>query len=58
MRDMILAIRADEACHREVNHHFSNVPSWQEIDNHHVELTDSKVELKFSKDQKEVEKKN
>ena len=28
MRDMILAIRADEACHREVNHHFSDVPAW------------------------------
>jgi hypothetical protein len=32
MRDLILAIRADEACHREVNHHFSDVPSWQIIE--------------------------
>lgn len=25
-RDMILAVRADEACHREVNHHFADIP--------------------------------
>lgn len=37
-RDMILAIRADEACHREVNHYFSEVPSWAEVDAHIVEL--------------------
>lgn len=27
-RDMILAVRADEACHREVNHHFADIPQW------------------------------
>ena len=54
MRDMILAIRADEACHREVNHHFSDVPSWEEIDNSHFELSDSKMDQKFLKDQNEV----
>jgi hypothetical protein len=27
-RDLLLSIRADEACHRELNHHFSDVPSW------------------------------
>ena len=37
-RDMILSIRADEACHREVNHHFSDVPSWAPVDNHEVEM--------------------
>ncbi len=26
MRDMFLAMRADEACHRSVNHHFSDIP--------------------------------
>ena len=26
-RDVILAIRADEACHREINHHFADIPS-------------------------------
>jgi ubiquinol oxidase len=37
-RDMLLAIRADEACHREVNHHFSDVPSYAKIDSHVVHL--------------------
>ena len=27
-RDFILAVRADEACHREVNHHFADIPSY------------------------------
>lgn len=26
-RDFILAVRADEACHREVNHHFADIPA-------------------------------
>ncbi len=25
MRDLILSIRADESCHREVNHHFADL---------------------------------
>lgn len=32
MREFLLAVRADEACHREVNHHFSDVPSWSVIE--------------------------
>lgn len=28
IRDMIAAIRADEACHRDLNHHFADIPSW------------------------------
>ena len=27
MRDLILAVRADEAVHRSVNHHFSDIPN-------------------------------
>lgn len=26
MRDVILSVRADEAVHRSVNHHFSDIP--------------------------------
>ena len=26
MRDLILSVRADEAVHRSVNHHFSDIP--------------------------------
>ena len=32
LRDMILAIRADEAVHREVNHHFAGLSSNADIE--------------------------
>jgi hypothetical protein len=44
-RDMVLAIRADEACHREVNHYFSEVPHWAEVDAHIIEM---KIEAKLA----------
>jgi len=31
MRDVILAVRADEAVHRSVNHHFSDIPQFYDI---------------------------
>ena len=31
-RDVILGIRADEACHRELNHHFAGIPSYADVD--------------------------
>lgn len=37
-RDMILAIRADEACHRETNHHFADINPRDEVSSHEVEL--------------------
>jgi len=37
MRDLIKAIRADEACHREVNHHFADCKPWEPIE--HSEVT-------------------
>ena len=40
MRDVILHIRADEACHRSVNHHFSDIPSFYEVDNHAVKMSE------------------
>ena len=43
-RDLILAVRADEACHREVNHHFADLKSWEDVEAHHVELVDPKAE--------------
>jgi len=51
MRDLILAIRADEACHREVNHHFSDVPSWQIIEKEtiHVTVASDPVEVSHNK---------
>lgn len=38
MRDLILAVRADESCHREVNHHFADCKHWEEIDHSLVSL--------------------
>lgn len=37
-RDMLLNVRADEACHRSVNHHFSDIPSYYDIDHEHVHI--------------------
>lgn len=36
MRDVILSVRADEACHRSVNHHFSDIPDYYDIDHDKV----------------------
>ena len=37
-RDVILGIRADEACHRELNHHFADIPTYAEVDHLAVEI--------------------
>ena len=31
MRDLILSVRADEAVHRSVNHHFSDIPQFYDV---------------------------
>lgn len=31
VRDMLLAIRADEAMHRSINHHFSDIPPYYDF---------------------------
>ena len=36
MRDLFLAVRADEACHREVNHHFSDIPSYAHVESSEI----------------------
>jgi ubiquinol oxidase len=48
MRDLILMVRADESCHREVNHHFADLQSYEPIDHLHVEICDDKNQLKFT----------
>ena len=50
MRDMLLAIRADEACHRSVNHHFSDIPQYYEVSNEEIHLTSLAVEEKYTKE--------
>ena len=40
VRDMFLSVRADEAIHRDVNHRFSELPSYAEFDDEMVHLFD------------------
>lgn len=39
MRDVILSVRADEAVHRSVNHHFSDIPDYYDIDHEELHVT-------------------
>ena len=39
VRDVILSIRADEAVHRSVNHHFSDIPQFYEVHNDRVQIS-------------------
>jgi hypothetical protein len=32
MRDVVLSVRADEAVHRSVNHHFSDIPDYYDVE--------------------------
>lgn len=48
MRDLILSVRADESCHREVNHHFADLPSYESIEHLHVEICDKNTKLSFT----------
>lgn len=52
MRDLILAVRADESCHREVNHHFADCNYWDDIDSSSVSLNDKEdaAKLNFDRD--------
>jgi hypothetical protein len=38
MRDLLLNVRADEATHRELNHHFADIPTYEAVDHLHVEV--------------------
>ena len=39
MRDVIVSVRADEAVHRSVNHHFSNIPAFYSVENDEVHIS-------------------
>jgi len=40
MRDLLLSVRADEACHRSVNHHFSDIPSFYKVEAEYIYVSD------------------
>ena len=59
-REMVSHVRADEACHRDLNHHFADIPSYEDVDMHNVHVksedTDgdgnfNKQSLSFSKEE-------
>ena len=50
MRDVILSIRADEAIHRSINHHFSDIPQFYEISNDKVQVTHGSFRIEDIKD--------
>lgn len=39
VRDVLLSIRADEAVHRSINHHFSDIPQFYEVANDKIQVT-------------------
>lgn len=41
MRDVILSVRADEAVHRSINHHFSDIPQFYEVSNDKIQVSRS-----------------
>lgn len=50
-RDVLLSVRADEAVHREVNHHFANIPKDADIEETEIEvLTNDDTEKKKEKE--------
>tara|TARA_B110000285_G_C15041133_1_gene571858 strand:+ start:695 stop:997 length:303 start_codon:yes stop_codon:yes gene_type:complete len=40
MRDVVLSVRADEAVHRSVNHHFSDIPQFYNITQDEIVISD------------------
>ena len=49
MRDLFLAVRADEACHREVNHHFADIKRYDNVDHTEVTLSQDRTQIQFGK---------
>jgi len=44
MKDMFMHIRADEASHRELNHHFADIPSHHTVEHQNVEMISKEAE--------------
>ena len=39
-REMVAHIRADEACHRDLNHHFADIKFYEDVDMHTVTIVE------------------
>ena len=55
IRDMLLNVRADEACHRSVNHHFSDIPSYYEAHNDVINISNDGFKHVTEEELKEAE---
>jgi hypothetical protein len=45
MRDVIIQVRADEAVHRSVNHHFSDIPQFYSIHHDTVNVVETEDQI-------------
>ena len=53
-REMIAHVRADEACHRDLNHHFADIPHYEDVDTHIVTIVSATSnKLEFEKKEQE-----
>jgi len=53
IRDMLISIRADEANHREYNHHFADIPHDQPLEGHHLYVSSNFVGEAVNNDKKD-----
>ena len=51
IRDVILSIRADEAVHRSINHHFSDIPQFYEVSSEKIEIASNSFRIDDIKDE-------
>jgi hypothetical protein len=54
---MLEHIRADEACHRELNHHFADIPAYGKVDYHTLTVDDNAKQVNEDEQKKEEDKK-
>ena len=54
-RDVITHVRADEACHRDLNHHFADIPSYEDVDAHKVTIVKEDFDQDGSADSSKLE---
>ena len=58
MRDVLLAIRADEAIHRCINHHFSDIPQYYEVSQDNIQISRHGFHIEDADDMKLLSESN
>lgn len=49
LRDVVLSVRADEAVHRTVNHHFSDIPQFYDIHQDQIDILEEQKDKSMPK---------